>query len=225
MFDYSICKDAYNIDKDTGRVYKTPNGEYPSITTILAATSDNTYLQRWRDKVGEEEANRISKEATDRGSSVHEYIEKFFLQDKETYKDFLVSSGLINEPTNIRGPAIEIIKECVKNKFTPYAQEVALWHPKLKYAGRVDGVGLWNNVLHIVDFKTSKKKKYASGIKNYYIQCTAYAVAHNYLFNTEINNFVVVIGGDQVPIQTFSGKVVNFIPELKNRILTFYRNK
>ena len=70
--------------------------------------------------------------------------------------------------------------------------------------------------------KTSKKKKYTSQIKNYYIQATAYAVAHNYLFNTAINNFSIVIGVDEKESQCFTGKVVNFIPELKYRVRSFY---
>ena len=58
--------------------YHTPDGSYPSITTILGKTSDNTWLQKWIERVGEEEARRVSKEATDRGTLVHEYAEKHF---------------------------------------------------------------------------------------------------------------------------------------------------
>lgn len=225
MFDYSICKSAYNIDRDTGRVYSTKDGEYPSITTILGATSPSkVYLDKWREKVGAEEAARVSKEATDRGTSVHDYVEKYFnLPEPRNFSDFYTSSELDKEPGNVRSPVKNIIKVCENNNFKPYAQEIPLWHPKLKFAGRVDGIGLWNDVLSIIDFKTSKKKKYASSIKDYYIQATAYAVAHNYLFYTEINNFNIVIGGD-TDTQVFSGKVVNYIPELKFRIKSFYKN-
>ena len=222
MFNYEKCLEAYNIDKESGRVYKTPDGEYPSITTILGATSNNSFLHKWRERVGEEEANRISKEATDRGTAVHEYIEQYYLQEDRVFSDWFVSSGLSKEPRKIKQPARDIIKECDRNNFTPYAQEIPLWHPKLKFAGRVDGIGLWNGVLSIIDFKTAKKKKYTSQIKNYYIQATAYAVAHNYLFNTAINNFSIVIGVDEKESQCFTGKVVNFIPELKYRVRSFY---
>ena len=227
MFNYEKCEDAYNIDRPTGRVYKTPDGEYPSITTILGAPSDNSFLVRWRAKVGDEEADRISKEATDRGTAVHDYVEKYFLQEEEErdFKDFFSTSGLYQEAVKIKQPTRDIIKECERNNFVPYAQEVALWHPKLKYAGRVDGVGLWNNTLSIIDFKTSKKKKYTSQIKNYYIQATAYAVAHNYLFDTQINNFAIVIGVDDKEPQCFTGQVINFIPELKFRVKSFYKQK
>lgn len=222
MFDYSKCLEAYNIDKESGRVYKTPDGEYPSITTILGSTSNNSFLQKWKERVGEEEASRISKEATDRGTAVHDYIEKYYLQESRDFKNWFISSGLSQEPTKIKQLARDIIRECDRNNFTPYAQEIPLWHPKLKFAGRVDGIGLWNGILSIIDFKTSKKKKYSSQIKNYYIQATAYAVAHNYLFNTAINDFSIVIGVDEKEVQCFTGKVVNFIPELKHRVRSFY---
>lgn len=224
-FNYEKCLEAYNIDRPSGRVYKTPDGEYPSITTILGATSDNSFLVRWREKVGDEEADRISKEATDRGTAVHDYIEKYFLQEEREFRKYFEVSGLANEPFKIKQPTRDIIRSCERNNFIPYAQEIPLWHPKLKYAGRVDGVGLWNNTLSIIDFKTSKKKKYPSQIKNYYIQATAYAVAHNYLFNTEINNFAIVIGVDDKEPQIFTGKAINYIPELKLRVRQFYKQK
>ena len=222
MFDYSYCEKAYKIDSPSGRVYETPDGIYPSITTILGATSDKSFLVRWRKKVGDAEADRIVNEAAERGTAVHDYIEQYFKQTELSFSQFYENSGLLNEKTNVRQPTRAIIKECERNKFTPYAQEIPLWHPKLKYAGRVDGIGLWNDTLSIIDFKTSRKKKYPSTIKNYYIQCTAYAVAHNYLFNTQINNFAIVIGGDQVDMQLFEGKVINYIPELKFRVKQFY---
>ena len=82
---WTILKGKYDytteVDTDTlpsGRTYHTPDGSYPSITTILGKTSDNTWLQKWIERVGEEEARRVSKEATDRGTLVHEYAEKHF---------------------------------------------------------------------------------------------------------------------------------------------------
>ena len=68
-------KYTYDMKVETlpeGRTYYTPDGNYPSITTILGKTSNQIWLQKWREKVGEEEAARISKEATDRGTLIHE---------------------------------------------------------------------------------------------------------------------------------------------------------
>ena len=79
MIDYSKTDSVYAETLKTGRTYMTPDGDFPSMTTILGKTSDNqVWLQKWRERVGEEEADRISKEATDRGTLVHEYAEKYF---------------------------------------------------------------------------------------------------------------------------------------------------
>ena len=79
MIDYSKTKNIEAETLKTGRTYFTPDGNFPSITTLLGKTSENqVWLQKWREKVGEEEADRISKEATDRGTLVHEYAEKYF---------------------------------------------------------------------------------------------------------------------------------------------------
>ena len=79
----TIKKFTYTTEVDTdtlptGRTYHTPDGSYPSITTILGKTSDQTWLLKWKERVGEEEAARVSKEATDRGTLVHEYAENYF---------------------------------------------------------------------------------------------------------------------------------------------------
>ena len=45
------------IVEGIGRVYTTPDGnKYPSVTTVLGAGSDQSWLQEWKDRVGEKEA-------------------------------------------------------------------------------------------------------------------------------------------------------------------------
>ena len=86
MIDYSKTDSVYAETLKTGRTYMTPDGDFPSMTTILGKTSDNqVWLQKWRERVGEEEADRISKEATDRGTLVHEYAEKY--SEKEAHRE------------------------------------------------------------------------------------------------------------------------------------------
>src|SRR6056300_420771 len=75
-YDYKTTIKAETLE--TGRTYFTPDGDYASITTLLGKTADKTWLQAWIDKVGEEEARRVSKEATDRGTIVHEIAEHYF---------------------------------------------------------------------------------------------------------------------------------------------------
>lgn len=223
--DYSICKDISSETLDTGRTYFTPNGDYPSVTTILDATADKLWLERWKQslikKLGSEdlalqEMKEISKTATDRGELVHSYMEKYWSGEN-------VFSTLSKESSDVISMTTNLINATVKNIGEVFTQEVALWNDLLGYAGRVDMVAEWRGIPSIIDFKTSKKKKYKSGIKDYYIQCTAYAEAHNELFGTNIENLVILITTETGSVQGFYGKRINYISDLKYRINQYYK--
>jgi ATP-dependent exoDNAse (exonuclease V) beta subunit len=200
----------------TGRTYHTPSGSYASITTILGKTSPNqVWLQRWKDNVGEEEAARISKAATDRGTLIHEYVEKYFNSED-------ISCSLAQEPTDIQFMTNNLIKGVSSGIQEIYGQEQILWSNKYRYAGRTDMVGVWKGKPSIIDFKTSKKPKTDAQIRDYYLQCCSYAVAHNELFGTGIKDAVVVITTETNTFQVFEKSLPPFLYELKNRINTFY---
>ena len=194
----------------TGRTYFTPDGDYPSITTILGKTANNIWLQAWKDKVGEEEAARISKEATDRGTLVHEYAEHYFNNED-------IKNNLVQESSDVIQMTRDLIKITESGVREIWGQEQVLWSNKYKYAGRCDMVGIWKGTPSIIDFKTSKKTKYIKQIKDYFIQCCAYAVAHNELYGTGIKNVVILITVDGKEPQCFETSAVPFLPELKNR--------
>jgi hypothetical protein len=214
LFDYNICKDISATTKDTGRVYHTPIGDLPSITTILGATADKLWLEKWKAKVGEEEAKRISKEATDRGTLVHEYLERFW--NKEN-----VIPDLDKESKDVQQMTRNLILETQKGVTEVWAQEIAVWSPALNFAGRLDMVGLWNGVPSIIDFKTAKRKKYIKDIKDYYIQTAAYAHAHNELFKSKLKNLVILITVENGDVQVFEGNMIHYIPELKYRLIQY----
>ena len=179
---WTILKEKFNytteVDTDTlstGRTYHTPDGSYPSITTVLGKTSDNTWLQRWIEKVGEEEARRVSKEATDRGTLVHEYAERHFNGED-------VWDEIMNERLDVRQMSRDLIRATERGIEEIWGQEQVLWSNKYQYAGRCDMVGIWKGKPTIIDFKTSKKKKSTKQITDYYIQGCAYAVAHNEMY-------------------------------------------
>jgi genome maintenance exonuclease 1 len=218
MIDYNITTSVTTETLTTGRTYFTPDGAYPSITTLLGKTSSSQiWLQKWKDKVGEEEAARISKEATDRGTAVHEYLEKYW-----NGEDIL--SDLARESSNVRLPAKALIKGTSRNVTEVWAQEIPVWSPTLKFAGRVDMIGLWNNIPSIIDFKTSKKIKKGKDIKDYFLQASGYAYAHNELFGTNIQKIVIIVAvdGEEEPL-IFEQKAPVFIPELKSRIIAYYK--
>lgn len=208
---YDITKDIKVETLPTGRTYFTPDGDFPSITTILGKTADQTWLDKWREKIGYEEAERISKAATDRGELIHKYMERHL--NKEN-----IYSELLTEPNDVQLMTRKMIEATTANITKLYAQEIAVWSPSLKFAGRVDVVGEWRNTPSIIDFKTSKKRKTASQIKDYYLQCTAYAQAHNELFGTDIQKIVILITIETGGVQGFYGDSIHYLPDLKYRI-------
>ena len=152
----SKYKYTYDMKVDTlssGRTYFTPDGDYSSITTILGKTSNNAWLQAWKDRVGEEEAARVSKEATDRGTLVHEYAEHYF-NNENIYTDLAKESSDVIQMTK------DLVKITEAGVTEIWGQEQILWSNKYKYAGRCDMVGIWKDKPSIIDFKTSKKTKY-----------------------------------------------------------------
>tara|TARA_B100000497_G_C7552943_1_gene334012 strand:+ start:109 stop:783 length:675 start_codon:yes stop_codon:yes gene_type:complete len=211
---YNYLTDVETETLKSGRTYFTPDGAYPSITTILGKTADNTWLQKWIERVGEEEAARVSKEATDRGTLVHEFAERHF--NGESITDELKVQTL-----DVRQMSHDLIKMTESGVEEVWGQEQVLWSNKYKYAGRTDMVGIWKGKPTIIDFKTSKKKKYVKQITDYFIQCCAYAVAHNELYGTGIRNMAVLITVDGGEPQIFERDAVPYLPLLKNRRMTF----
>ena len=216
MFEYK-----YDVEAETlpsGRTYSTPDGKFPSITTILGKTSNQVWLQAWKDKVGEEEAARVSKEATDRGTLVHEYAEKHFNKE-DIYGDLAQESKDVIQMTK------DLIRSVEKDVTKIWGQELVLWSKDLKFAGRTDMVGEWKGIPAIIDFKTSRKKKYIKQIKDYFIQCAGYAYAHNELYNTNIKKIIIAITVEDNEPQIFETNALVHIPDLKYRITQFYKLK
>ena len=211
---YDYLTDVKTETLKSGRTYFTPDGAYPSITTILGKTADNTWLQRWIERVGEEEAARVSKEATDRGTLVHEFAERHFNGEH-------ITDELLAQTLDVRQMSHDLIKMAESGIEEVWGQEQVLWSNKYRYAGRTDMVGIWKGKPTIIDFKTSKKKKYVKQITDYFIQCCAYAVAHNELYGTGIRNMAVLITVDGGEPQIFERDAVPYLPLLKNRRMMF----
>jgi genome maintenance exonuclease 1 len=194
----------------TGRTYHTPDGSYPSLTTILGKTANNPWLEQWKARVGEEEAARVSKEATDRGTLIHAYAERYFNGED-------IGAELRNEPLDVRQMSRDLIKIVKPGLDEIFGQEQILWSNKYRYAGRTDMVGIWKGRPAIIDFKTSKKPKQATQIRDYFIQCCGYAVAHNEMFGTGIKDIVVAITIDGKEPQLFEKTAPPFLYELQTR--------
>jgi ATP-dependent exoDNAse (exonuclease V) beta subunit len=199
---------------DGKRFYKTPNGNLPSITTVLSILSRDA-IKAWRKRVGETEANKISTKASRRGTSVHKMCEEY-LNNELNLKEFLPND---RETFNsIKG----ILDEHLDNI---YAQEVPLWSSYLGVAGRVDCIAEWDGKLSVIDFKTSRKLKKKEYISNYFQQCAAYAVMWEERTGIPINKIVVVIAVDGEEPQIFEERRDNYINECVETIAQYRREQ
>ena len=180
------------------RLYDVNNEKLPSVTTILNETQSEekkASLQAWKDRVGHKQAELISKEATNRGSSMHDYLEKFLLGK--------LNLDLLGDNTRERLMADQIIENGLRNKLDEiWGCEATLYYPG-KFAGAADCIGVYEKKETIIDFKQSNKPKKEEWIEDYYLQCAAYSLAHNVVYNTNINQAVILLCTKDIVFQRF----------------------
>ena len=177
-----------------GRKYFTPEGNtYPSITTVLSA-QDKSSLEAWKKRVGKEEAQKISTQASVRGTAVHKLAEDY-LNNEEDWRGKHMPSNLFSF-NQIKS----ILDDRVNNI---WFQEAFLYSDYLKTAGQVDCIAEFDGKLSIIDFKTSRKLKKKEWIKNYFMQESFYAVAFEERTKKPITQLVTIITVDGEDPQVF----------------------
>ena len=161
---------------------------------VKQADEKEAGIARWRRKIGEEKANRISTRAASRGTDFHlmcedwlnnEYDEKKFKGKHLPLMMFKNTKTTLSRINNI------------------YAQEVALYSDHLEIAGRVDCIAEFDGELSIIDFKTSAKEKKLQWIEDYLIQETAYACMLLERYNLKVNKIVTIIACESGDTQVF----------------------
>ena len=169
----------------SGRTYTDPDGySYTSITTVLSILTEDS-IRAWRAKVGEEEANKISSQASGRGTKVHNIIERY-LKNEDT-SDAL--PHIRQSLENLR-PILD------KSIGTIFGLETPLYSRHLGLAGRCDCVAEFDGVPSIIDFKTSRKPKKKEYISNYFAQMAGYAVMWEERTGIPITNKVIIMDVD-----------------------------
>ena len=176
------------------RTYDVAGTKLPSVTTILARTKDQTYLDRWKAKVGHEEAERIKNLSSKRGTSMHKFIEKYITGDG--YDDL----------TEIGQQAKPMAQKIIDVGLTPvseyYGSEVSLYYPGL-YAGSTDLVCMHNGKETIADFKQANRAKREDWIQDYFLQIGAYAMAHDYIHGSKIEQGIIMVCTPDLYYQEF----------------------
>ena len=178
------------------RLYACPDGNaVASVTTILDATKDKTHLIAWRKRVGEQKAREVVTEASGVGTRMHKYLEDY------------VESGNWGKPgsnpyAKQAHNMAKQIKDNVMDHVEIWGSEVQLYHPKI-YAGTTDLVGTYKGQPAIMDFKQTNKPKKEEWVEDYYLQLTAYALAHNELYGTDIKEGHVFMCSRDLQYQQF----------------------
>tara|TARA_B100001059_G_scaffold216454_1_gene234851 strand:- start:105 stop:794 length:690 start_codon:yes stop_codon:yes gene_type:complete len=213
------------VDTEIGRHYLDSNGNLvPSVTTVLSGTSNNKEgIEKWRQKVGDVEADRIMKQSTDIGTAVHEAIEKYL--SKEHWDDFEET----NDQLMARKMTSKFINKGLEKITEIWGLEVGLILDNL-YAGTADCVGTYQDIPSLIDFKTARRIKRREWIEDYFLQGCAYANAHNVMFNTDIKQIVILMVDRDLVFKEFIVRLDEFnelTTKWKKRLIYFdkkYKN-
>jgi len=173
---------------DGKRHYLVGEEKLPSVTTILSATQSGekqASLGAWRDRIGHEAADKITKDAAHRGTTMHNILEHY-MEDKFIID--LTETGL---------QAMKMAKIIVDQGLTGkidelWCSEGTLFYPDM-YAGATDGAGIYEGKEAIIDFKQSNKPKRKEWIEDYFCQLAAYAIAHNQIYGTNIQFGIILM--------------------------------
>lgn len=204
------------INTESGRRYATPGGNsYPSITTVLSHSTDKTFLIEWRKRVGEEEANRIVKKSSSRGTKLHKVCEKYLLNELNEFK-------IKTMMPDIKDFFLQLKPHIDKNVGDVYGLEQQLYSDRLKIAGTTDCIAEWNGKLSIIDYKNSRRIKEEDEIQNYFIQCTAYAEMFGDLTKRPIEQIVVAIANEDGKPQIFVREKHKYITNLNSMIERYH---
>ena len=206
--------DLKTISEDGQRFYVDDKGDrYPSVTTVLSILNEHI-IKAWRERVGEEEANRISGVAANRGTRVHSIVEKYLNNEDTT--EFL---------PNIR-QSLENLKPVLDpNIGKIFGLEVPLFSHHLGVAGRCDCIAEYNGVPSIIDFKTSRYIKKKEKITNYFAQGAAYSIMWEERTGMVAPNIVIVMDVDHEKPSVFIEHRDNWTDLLHNTIDEYRKRK
>jgi genome maintenance exonuclease 1 len=211
-------------DESTGkRLYATPDGsKVPSVTTVLDKTKpeeSRIALANWRKAMGDAKATQITTEAASRGTRMHKYLE-----------DYIKGDELKESVTNpFAQQSLEMAKIVIAKGFPKinevWGSEVPLYFPGL-YAGTTDCCGVHDGDQSILDFKQTNKPKKLEYISDYFLQLTAYALAHNEVHGTNIRKGVILMCSKDYEYQEFILEPKDFdywTEEWCKRVEQYYR--
>ena len=207
------------VNKDGVRFYKLPKTDkyYPSVTSITSFKNAK-FFKEWRTKIGEDEANRITARATQRGTAFHSIAEDYINGELNLDK------YLDNNPLSVR--MFQSAKDTLNRIDNIHCLESFLYSHYLGLAGRVDCIAEFDGELAVIDFKTSTKEKKEDYIEHYFVQETAYAAMFLERTGIEVKKIVTLIATEEGSIQIFQKhNLDDYLQLLKSYIEEFVRGK
>ena len=190
------------VSEDGKRYYQTPEGnKYPSVTTVTGLLTKD-HIKLWRKRVGEEKANKISAGAAKRGTRMHNIFETYLRGEEPVFFDNIMESSMFEAVV----PVLDSI--------LPIALEAGMYSDSLEMAGQVDCVGIWDDELCIIDFKTSAKHKEEYMAEPWFHQMTAYAIMVEELTGEVIDQIIAVVAVDGGFCQVFGADPREYVDKL-----------
>ena len=190
----------------TGRSYKTPDGVFPSVTTVVGFEKQQFFAE-WRKKNPTE-----SVRVTTRGTEFHALIERYLNNEEINFDEIMPNMVDIFVQMQPMLHRIDNIKML----------EAPLWSSLIGLAGRTDCIADFDGKLSIIDFKASTKQKRKKDIENYFLQATAYAMMLQERTGVKVEQFVILIACEDGTSQIFTDKPINYVKKLKE-IIERYR--
>lgn len=198
------------------RYYRTPSGQcYPSVTTFLGAFEDETNLIAWRKRVGDAEADRISKRSTDRGTAIHDALEHYV-------------QGIEYDAEAATGEFFFMYEQLrvVLNELDAWSYvEHALYSDKLKIAGRCDLMGTFRKRRAILDYKNKNYVRGRQDMHDYFVQGAVYALMHEERYGEKIDDVVILASEEdkkRTKAHVFIEPVDNLRDEVMDKIRRFH---
>ena len=207
------------MNQDGVRYYPIPGADkyYPSVTSITSFQNAK-FFASWRKRIGEDEANRITARATQRGTAFHSITEDYIKGELN------LDRYLENNPLSVR--MFQSAKDTFDRIDNIHCLETFLYSHYLGLAGRVDCIAEFDNELAVIDFKTSTKQKQENYIEHYFVQETAYAAMFLERSGIEVKKIVTLIATEEGSIQVFQKyNLDDYLQLLKSYIEEFVRGK
>lgn len=190
------------VNNNGTRYYVTPEGnKYPSITTVLSEYNRKN-IYEWRKRVGEEQAQKITKQASTRGTRIHTLCENYLNNEEPKFK------------TPIDYEMFEKFKPALNRINNIHLLEARMYSDHLRLAGTVDCIAEFDGKLAVIDFKTSRKLKEKSYIENYFMQAAGYAIMFEERFKIPVQKTVIAIAVEDEEPQIFVEKRDNYVKDL-----------